>query len=163
MYDVPPSDLTAFAVLPYEERRGREETPIGEWHGRPTPSSETYFVSFEQSVPRLQGAGGAGTLTMAELRLARPMVARSDETAEKRSAEDEIARTRDHRIALLARRFEGTETVEDGARLRVLTERMRKLAPRVTSGDIERVVGIVADAEEIHSTLAGLKSKYGLR
>jgi hypothetical protein len=46
---------------------------------------------------------------------------------------------------------------------RATTYRARRLAPRVSSDDIDRAAGIVADAEAIHATLAGLRAKYRLR
>jgi hypothetical protein len=44
-----------------------------------------------------------------------------------------------------------------------LTERLRRLEPRVTAKDMEQVVEMVADAEGIAARLAAVKEKFGLR
>ena len=48
-------------------------------------------------------------------------------------------------------------------RLPSLTERLRKLSPRVTEKDVEQVAEMVADAEGIAARLAAVKEKFGLR
>lgn len=77
--------------------------------------------------------------------------------------DDEVLKARDARLALLARKYEGAASVEDTARLQILTERLRKLSPRVTDKDVEQVAEMVADAEGIAARLAAVKEKFGLR
>jgi len=72
-------------------------------------------------------------------------------------------KARDLRLELLARKYEGAASIEDMARLRILTERLRKLAPRVTDKDVEQLADMVADAEGIAARLAAVKEKFGLR
>lgn len=68
-----------------------------------------------------------------------------------------------HRGAQLAAHRGCEGPVEDTARLQILTERLRKLVPRVTAADVEQVAEMVADAEGIASRLAAVKEKFGLR
>jgi hypothetical protein len=60
-------------------------------------------------------------------------------------------------------KYEGAASVEDTARLQILTERLRRLEPRATAKNMEQVVERVADAEGIVARLAAVKEKSGLR
>jgi len=61
-------------------------------------------------------------------------------------------------------KYEGAASVEDTARLQILTERLRSLEPRATAKNMEhQVVERVADAEGIVARLAAVNEKSGLR
>jgi hypothetical protein len=68
---------------------------------------------------------------------------------------------RDQRIALLVRKHEGSN--EDRARFEILTQRLRKLYPRVTQDDYKTMSEMVTDAESTAAVLAGVRAKFGLR
>jgi hypothetical protein len=48
----------------------------------------------------------------------------------------------DERILLLARKYQGISTAEDDALLRILTQRLRHISPRVTPEDLNRLLEI---------------------
>jgi hypothetical protein len=159
MFDAIVLDQTLLTVMPYEERRGREETAI---HDRPKPFmmvEGTPFVIFNESVPLLQKFADM-TLTAAEL-LADGTSAVS--RAEVQLSDDEVVRARDARIALLARRHEGTASMEDSARFHLLTERIRKLMPRVAPKEFDVLTEMVEDAESIAGTVASIRSEFDIR
>jgi hypothetical protein len=148
-------DLTPTMATAYDEKRDREETAIGNFEKKFTSFEETLFIGFQEEVPRLERQTDS-TPTAEELR--------AGSAAGKRGQDDdEILKARDVRLALLARKYEGAASVEDTARLQILTERLRKLSPRVTDRDVEQVAEMVADAEAISARMAAVKEKFGLR
>jgi hypothetical protein len=69
------------------------------------------------------------------------------EEASQVSEADVANRTR---LALLARQYEAARlSIEDEARLAIVTERVRRLIPRVTVDDFEALQAILEDAERI--------------
>lgn len=82
--------------------------------------------------------------------------------ARERLTEDDSGCTRDQRIALLAKRHADASTVEDDARLAILTGRLRKLSPGVASGDVDNLTAMVDDLEQVSSKLDAIRSKFGL-
>jgi len=148
-------DLTPTISTAYEEKRGREETAVVSSQRERPKFDETLFIGFQGEVPLLKRQTDP-TPTAEELRTGQGGNPRGQ-------SDDEVLEARDTRLALLARKYEGVASVEDGARLRILTERLRKLAPRVTHHDLEQVVEMVADAEGIAARLAAVKDKFGLR
>lgn len=155
------SDITAANVYTFEERRGRrrgqEETVVGE---RPVPAFEqTVFVSYRSSVPSMN-RGGVSTATAAELRDAFPSKSLEQLAPE---ADDPVIRARDARVALLARKYESISTTEDDARLQILTQRLRRLSPRVTPEDLNRLSTMVGELEETSADLDEIRGKFGLR
>ncbi len=115
------------------------------------------FIGVRADVPVLRGPLDA-TATSEEAR--RSPASRVEP---RPGGEGELPGLRDARLALLARKYEGRASVEDTARLQILNERLRRLAPRVTREDVEVVVEMVADAEGIASRLTAMKAKLGLR
>ncbi len=149
-------DVTPTMVSLYDEKRGREETIAGDSQYRRRPLVETFFIGLGGQVPQLKKQTDS-TATAAELR------AGGHGASQRAQDQDETLKARDVRLALLARKYEGTASVEDTARLQILTERLRKLAPRVTHQDVEQITEMVADAEGIAARLAAVKEKFGLR
>jgi hypothetical protein len=148
-------DVTPTTAIVYEDRRGREETAAPQKLRR--GFEETIFVELRGQVPVLKREADT-TATADELRAGerRPPAVRVD-------VEDEVMKARDARLALLARKYEGTASIEDGARLQILTERLRKLSPRVTSEDVAQVEDMVSEAERIAARLDAVKKKFRLR
>jgi hypothetical protein len=149
-------DQTATMATDYEEKRGREETTVGSFEKQRRRFEETLFIGFQGQVPLLKRQTDS-TPTAEELRAGQGQVSHRGQD------DDEVLKARDVRLALLARKYEGAASVEDTARLQILTERLRKLAPRVTDKDVEQVAEMVADAEGIAARLAAVKEKFGLR
>jgi hypothetical protein len=74
-----------------------------------------------------------------------------------------LERTRDDRLALLARRYvAGDLTPEDDARLRIATERMRRLLPYVTPADVEAVETMVGEVEALDARLEAIRTRFGI-
>lgn len=48
------------------------------------------------------------------------------------------------------------------ARLAILTARLRKLSPRVTSADIDKLTTMVGELEQVSSNLEEIRRKFGL-
>lgn len=71
--------------------------------------------------------------------------------------------TRDHRLAILARELEGAElTREDEARLAILTQRLRNLAPKVTTKAWTIAEEALAKLEDVSVRVDEIGVKYGL-
>lgn len=153
-------NITAANVYTFEERRGRrrgEETVVGE---RPVLAFQpTEFVSYWSSVPSMN-RGGLSTATAAELREAFPSKSLEQLAPE---ADDPVIRARDERLALLARKYESMSTREDDARLQILTQRLRRLSPRVTPEDLNSLSTMVGQLEETSADLDEIRAKFGLR
>jgi hypothetical protein len=147
--------MTPTMAKAYEEKRGREETTVVNFEKGLRRFEETLFIGFRGEVPLLKRQTDS-TPTAEELRAGQGVSPRGQE-------DDDVLKARDARLALLARKYEGSASVEDTARLQILTERLRKLSPRVTEKDVEQVAEMVADAEGIAARLAALKEKFGLR
>ncbi|MBN1610022.1 MAG: hypothetical protein JW940_25575 [Polyangiaceae bacterium] len=128
-------DQTALMDRPYDERRGREETVAEE---RPNPRlilDATLFVGYSAGVPAFRKVEDT-TPTSTELATGQP---ETEPPGEAVQLEDEASRACDARVALLARSLEGSLSAEDSARLQILTQRLRRLVPRVTGEDLEQL------------------------
>jgi hypothetical protein len=147
-------DVTPTTAVVYDDDRGREETP--DLRKTRRAFEETVFVELRGQVPSLKREADT-TATAGELRAGEPPV------TTRVDLDDEVMKARDARLALLARKYEGTASIEDGARLQILTERLRKLSPRVTSRDVEQVADMVSEAERVAARLEAVKKKFGLR
>lgn len=149
-------DMTGSAQL-HDERRGREETFVSE---QQAPSfQETVFLFYRSDVPLMRGSGSL-TPTGDELR------GKSRASEARRIAtppDDAVNRDRDARVALLARKYEGVSTTEDEARIEILTQRLRKLSPRVTTKDLDNVSAMLGQLEEVSSNLDEIRGKFGLK
>jgi hypothetical protein len=78
-------------------------------------------------------------------------------------ARDEISEARDRRIELLVRKFDKVSTTEDDARFHILTQKLRRLVPRVSERETIQLASTVAMIEEFTADLDATKKKYGLR
>jgi hypothetical protein len=76
------------------------------------------------------------------------------------SVEDSARRAR---VALLVKKHEGKTSREDGARLAILTERIRKLDPRVTTQQLDSMADMVGQLESVSTNLDLIREKYALR
>lgn len=132
----------------------RPETPFS--HKRRSRAEYTAFVS---EVPRTREGRfpqtGAGELVAAldgedPLPLSEPTLT------------DKLSEARDTRLALLARKFEGDASVEDKARIHLLTARLRRLDPRVTEEERHATEAIVQSLEGVAGRLEALKVQFGL-
>jgi hypothetical protein len=63
---------------------------------------------------------------------------------------------------LLAKKYEGEPSREDSARLALLTERIRRLHPRVTRRDVDVLTQVVDQVEEVTDGLAQLRKRLGI-
>lgn len=67
------------------------------------------------------------------------------------------------RLALLARQYEATRlSTEEEARLAIVTERIRRLIPRVTVDDFEALQSILEEAERIESADIERRRRLGI-
>ncbi len=67
------------------------------------------------------------------------------------------------RLALLARQYEAARlSIEEEARLAIVTERVRRLIPRVTVDDFEALEAILEDAERIKSADIERRRRLGI-
>jgi hypothetical protein len=67
------------------------------------------------------------------------------------------------RLTLLARQYEAARlTIEEEARLAIVTERVRRLIPRVTVDDFEALQAILEDAERIGSADIERRRRLGI-
>ena len=100
--------------------------------------------------------GGESTATAAELREAFPSKSLEQLAPE---ADDPVIRARDARVALLARKYASISTTEDDARLQILTQRLRRLSPRVTPEDLNSLSTMVGQLEEMSADLDEIPSQ----
>ena len=157
MFDLATTTDMTRTLQAREEKRGREETFVAE---RPSRAfEETPFLVYRTDVPSM-GRNGTLTPTGAELS---NQVETAQLVVKAVTKEDAVDRARDARVALLARKYEGLSTVEDDARLAILTARLRKLSPRVTSVDIDKLTTMVGELEQVSSNLDEIRSKFGLK
>lgn len=70
---------------------------------------------------------------------------------------------RNQRLAILAREFEGVRlSREDEARLAILTQRLRRLAPKVTVRSWTVAEEVLAQLEDVSARINDISAKYGL-
>lgn len=148
---------TSTAFHAREERRGREETLVMDF---PRPARvDTSSLVYLSELPSVRHGEG-GTPTTAEL----AQLLRVEKTLKVVSFElDDVERARRARVSLLARKYEGASSVEDDARIDILTERLRRLSPRVTKTDLETMSKMVEDLEEVSLNLEQIRENFGLK
>lgn len=142
-----------------DQRRGRVETTYLEL---PSSEAQTPFVSLDLATYVVRSEGG----TLSAREVAAPVM-RPPVKLEQADS-DAITRTSERRIALLDRQAQErhagrTIPIEDSARLDILTERLRQLAPRVTSRDVSQLESMIDTLERTASDLAGIKAEFGLK
>lgn len=152
-----PADGTFIAGYRQEPEEHEETLVTSPGEGREFEG--TVFIIHRSAVPSVSRER-SGTRTAEEFR----------ESGEPHALEatvsvgdDPMSRARDARVALMARKYEGASTTEDIARIEILTQRLRRLSPRVTPEDIEVVSGMVDQLEGISSNLEAVRAKFKLR
>lgn len=127
--------------------RQREETPASH-----------FSFSFDST--------SRGTPTLADMLKtapARPSVVDPSEVEEPPEPfTDRAGREASVRLELLARKTAERLTVEEDARLRVATERLRKLLPRVSATDFEKLATTTESVNAIGERTEELRRKLGL-
>ncbi len=153
-------EMTTHSVQLQDERRGSPETFIDELPVR--GAEETLFLVNRYRVPSTRRTGTL-TATGEELRSRSDVDAGAQVAPRLRPDEpaDPADLARDARVALLARNCEGTSTVEDDARFEILTQRLRKLRPRVEREDIGAISDMVDQLETVSDNLDEIRSKFG--
>jgi hypothetical protein len=140
-------------------RINRSETPVAlHKHLRP-PDEQTPFVAYIDSVP-LVIRQPTGTVTIAELQrqgFAGLTFNSPDES------QDELSSASEARLNLLARKYEGTWNSENEARFQILTQRLRRLDPRVTSKELDSMKTVVGQLEDVSSMLSDIQQKFRIR
>lgn len=68
----------------------------------------------------------------------------------------------EQRLALLVQKHEGASTREENARLKILTQRLRRLSPRVTAGDVVALTTMVEQIEEVSTDLDDIRRQFGI-
>jgi len=105
----------------------------------------------------------AGTSTLLELETRRTPPPSARPAAEERTdSRNDVEAIAANRTILLIQRFEGRASREDEARLEMLTQRLRRLSPRVTREDMDILTAAVDEIEDIDRALATLDAEYGL-
>ena len=152
-----PPDITNTTSSPFEERRGHEETCVTT--GPSSPPEPTLFIGYKADVPALRREAPT-TTTTDELLLNRPAASPSGQTPIHE--EDEVSRAREARLMLLARRYERVASPEDDARMHILTQRLRRLAPRVTESDTNELSSMFGELEAMSESVSAIRRRYGL-
>lgn len=81
-------------------------------------------------------------------------------SSERASAEDAVIETRNRRLALMMQKFADKTSTEDNARLMLLTDRLRRLAPIVTAEHVAQIEETTAVFEKIADDLAQIQARY---
>ncbi len=158
MLQIAPVDTADYLNAGLDERKGREETRRPDFAAYEL--QETVFVAYESNLPPLQSMGQQ-TQTSEDVVRHRPF--RIVPEKRRRSVDvNEIEKARAARLRLLAREQEGAASPEDSARFEILTQRLRRLSPRVGEQDIEVIANMLDDAEAISETVEAIRKKYGL-
>jgi hypothetical protein len=123
-----------------------------------TPASHFSF-SFES---RSRGTPTVADVLGSESGSQPVVVDTTDEEQHSEPARDRADREASVRLELLARRAASRLSAEEDARLRVATERLRKLLPRVTSADFEALADAAEKVKAVGDETAALRSELGL-
>ncbi|RQM44439.1 hypothetical protein EHZ19_28755 [Paraburkholderia bannensis] len=151
------SDARSTALPEIRSAKGGISSTVPTTGGR--RSRSTSLHGFVEQV--IVGKPTTITPTVADARAvnSEPAYERSPRTDRER----QIERVQENRTLLLARRYEAKNTKEEDARYEILTMRMRRLSPRVTLADLERI-NTIADAEEaLRAELDAMEQELGLR
>jgi hypothetical protein len=74
----------------------------------------------------------------------------------------EIEAASEVRLTLLAQKYEGTSTKEDNARLAILTQRIRRLSPRITVDDLAVMTVVTDGIEKISADIEELRAEFDI-
>ena len=152
--------VTPTVAIVYESRLAEERTPFGpppdsdENIGRQTDSTD--FVALRRTAPIL-------TLNRDETRATASSDARAVTNQAAPQGHHAAASARDKRLALLARRHAGLESLEDRARLQILTAQLRRLAPRVEPSDFDAIEDTLKTIETTDERVEAIRRKFQIR
>ena len=76
---------------------------------------------------------------------------------------DDVAVARDRRLELLVSQFDRGTSIEDDARLLILTQRLRRLVPSVPDGAWDVLAATTSTLEDVSRNLDSIKAKFDLR
>lgn len=155
MIDIGTANVTPVSEPPYfQQYRDRGATPLSDWAD--AESQQTAIVGF---VPPAILRAAVGGLTSLDLR----QIPQIDSNGSADDAELSVIDTYgESRLALLVQKYEGQNTREDSARLEILTQRLRRLSPRVTTEDLTTLTFMVEQIEEISTNMDELRTKFEL-
>ncbi len=149
-------DTTPVSSPPFfQEYRDRGETPLGDRSSFGIVQTDPFVyrsISIERSVEGWLTGSGQG------------LASRYGHHVDDESHEDTaVVSARDARLALLVKKYESERfSREDDARLEMLTRRLRRLSPRVTAADLDRLDAVVEKLEEISSDIDSLRNEFGV-
>jgi hypothetical protein len=153
MFDAPTLNLTPISSVPYvQEYKDKDRTALRRQ---------------ESSVVTTTDIIGQKILTFQRTKQSTPTAQERSQALTNLSAPDEVescelANARDTRMALLVQKYEGKASREDVARLGILTQRMRRLVPRVTALDLDELTGIADALESVSADIDNLEEEFGL-
>jgi hypothetical protein len=101
------------------------------------------------------GSSFKSTQTISELVLKTESV---DSPPSEGLEDPQLTQTRESRLRLLVREYEGTSSREDTARFDMLTHRIRRLSPRVSQSDFNELDMIMSEIEEISDCLDSIQN-----
>jgi hypothetical protein len=106
-------------------------------------------------------AASNSTSTVADLtRRSSPIAADAGGEVRRAVHHSQLRQATADRVKLLARKYGDKLDTEGGARLDILTQRIRKLNPRVTQRDLSRLATMVDEAEQISDDVASLRDEF---
>lgn len=162
MLDVVQSNLTSTSLMPASNLREESNARFTLVGIGPSRGPLVLAAGTATAEPYVQPRAEASR-TLQELR-EHPVFGelwRSPRPAEPEQTALDAAR--EHRLAILARQFEGAElTREDEARVAILTQRLRRLAPRVTHLSWTIAEASVTELEAVSASIEDISAKYGL-
>jgi hypothetical protein len=119
-------------------------------------SLNTRFVLFENNVPfHLTDSDLATTGNLSRWDTAVSNVQHGEDISD-----DPISKTARDRRVLLSNKYAGKLNNEEASRLDILTERLRKLSPRVSTSEINALSEMVDGLEAMNLRLAAIKARY---
>ena len=153
------TDLTPTVAIVYETPRASQGTSLspGEPQEAQFRADATNFVALREPIfPSARSMREAPATSAVE---SSPM----QEGTGVGDTNDAVLRARDMRLALLAKRYAGTHRIEDEARFKILTEQLRRLAPRVTAQDFEPIRDALDAVEAMDAEVLALRTKRAMR
>lgn len=149
-YEQTPTNVSAN----YGARRPQMTPVHGDEH---TPADHTPFVSVTEVSSPLRFAPSLLTPVGAALNDRHS----SQETSVE--SQDEVTAARTRRIELLVRQFDKETSIEDDARLLILTQKLRRLSPSVPDEAWAYLSTATSALEQVSSDLEAIRAQFGLR
>ena len=104
----------------------------------------------------------SGTPLLSEQPIRQPLAWMSERSTQEPN--DQIAKVNSERVALLARKYVAKEGLghEDSARLAIVTERVRRLLPAVTTKEYEALEQALKVVQQVRASEQDLRERLGL-